>query len=196
MRKDLTKKTWVDIYTDIVSVTDDEFNEFWNMHPEEHHKIMMFDNMVPIPRWQKLYGVGEYKFSGTVSIGDLNIPDFVQKCFDSAKKLYPDIAWNGALVNWYKDGSHYIGPHSDSEKDLVKGAPILSYSFGAERTFRLKKKTDAKEGEISKFDFITKNGSMIAMCGDCQNEYKHEITKTAKKVGPRINVTIRSFVNN
>jgi len=35
---------------------------------------------------------------------------------------------------------------------------------------------------------------MIAMCGDMQKEYKHEITKTAKPVSPRINVTIRCFV--
>jgi hypothetical protein len=34
---------------------------------------------------------------------------------------------------------------------------------------------------------------MIAMCGDMQKQYKHEITKTTKKIGPRINVTIRSF---
>lgn len=31
---------------------------------------------------------------------------------------------NGVLLNWY-DPDDYIGPHSDDEKDLVKGHPII-----------------------------------------------------------------------
>ncbi len=193
MRYQLTNKSWIDVYTNVVEINKEEFDSFWIQHPIEHHEIMMFDKLVAIPRWQKLYGVGQYNFSGTTSVGDLNVPDFVEKCFIVARKLYPHYTFNGALVNFYENGAHYIGAHSDSESDLVKGAPILSFSFGSERTFRLKKKIPAEEKDIFKIDFMTKNCSMIAMCGDCQKEYKHEITKTAKKVGPRINVTIRSF---
>ena len=34
------------------------------------------------------------------------------------------------------------GKHSDDERDLVPGAPILSFSFGSTRTFRVTKKTE------------------------------------------------------
>jgi hypothetical protein len=34
------------------------------------------------------------------------------------------------------------------------------------------------------------------MMGKMQQEYKHEITKTKKKVLPRINITIRSFLSD
>lgn len=189
----LTDKSYLEIYEDIIECNKEDFNEFWELHPTERHKIMMYGRLVECPRWQALYGSGSYKFSGTVMKGTPTIPFFVEKCFEVARKLYPDNIWNGALVNWYPNGSSYIGPHSDDEKDLVPGSPILSFSFGQVRTFRIIKKKPASDGEISKIDLDTGHCSLIAMCGDMQKEYTHQITKTAKKIGPRINVTIRCF---
>ena len=193
----LTERSWVEFWPKAISCTQAEFDEFWALHPETRHEIMIMGKLTAIPRFQKLYGAGEYRFSGTVMPGDPVIPVFVQRCLDLARRLYPEYreGWNGALVNWYADGSNYIGPHSDDTRDLVPGAPILSFSFGSVRTFRVKKKTEAEDEEIAKVDFPTEPGSLLAMCGDMQNEYKHEITKTAKAVGPRINVTIRCFNN-
>jgi len=193
----LTDQSYVEFWPKVISCSKEEFNEFWELHPEDHHEIMIMGKLTPIPRFQKLYGVGSYKFSGTVMLGDPEIPDLVNRCLELARRLYPDFhdGWNGALVNWYADGSHYIGPHSDDTRDLVPGAPILSFSFGAVRTFRVKKKTTAvDDDEVQKMDFSTEPGSLLAMCGNgFQREYKHEITKTAKAIGPRINVTIRCF---
>ena len=58
------------------------------------------------------------------------------------KKLDPRL--NELLVNWYRDGSDYIGPHSDDERELVKGAGIYCISYGATRDFVLCKKKDKK----------------------------------------------------
>ena len=53
-------------------------------------------------------------------------------------------AFNHVLINWYNDGSHYIGPHSDSEAQIVEDSPIVSVSLGQERTFRIRYKTNKK----------------------------------------------------
>lgn len=45
--------------------------------------------------------------------------------------------FNFALLNYYKDGNDYIGPHSDDCRDLVEGSSIASVSFGASRDFKL-----------------------------------------------------------
>ena len=193
VRRQLTEKSWVDFFPDVIECSKAQFDEFWDQHPTVRHEIMIMGRLTPIPRWQALYGAGSYKFSGTSMAGNPEIPDFVERCFESARNLYPDFEWNGALVNWYPDGASYIGAHSDDERDLVPGAPILSFSFGGLRTFRVKKKKEAGPGEIGAIDFPTEHRSLLAMCGAMQKEYKHEITKTAKAVAPRINVTIRCF---
>jgi alkylated DNA repair dioxygenase AlkB len=191
----LTKRSFVIFVKNAVECPKNEFDEFWDIHPLEHWEIMMFGKPIKIPRFQKLYGKTKftYKFSGTSMPADPIVPDLVQKCFDFAIEKYPKLKWNGALVNWYADGSHYIGAHSDDEEDMVDHTPILSFSFGGIRTFRIKKKTDANDNEVEKMDFPTEDCCMIAMCGSMQKEYKHEITKTKKFVKPRINITVRCF---
>jgi alkylated DNA repair dioxygenase AlkB len=197
----LTEKTWLIQKKEAVSCSEEEFSEFWKLCPTVRHKIKIMGKFVDIPRFQKLYGEGVYIYSGTETVGDPNFPEIVKRCLEISKEMYPEFSWNGALVNWYPDGKSYIGAHSDDEKDLVENAPILSFSFGGVRTFRLKykknKKNNSNKSEnkkiIEKIDFLTENKSLIVMGGNCQKEYKHEIPKTSKKVSPRINVTVRSF---
>merc|ERR1719322_2362284 len=49
---------------------------------------------------------------------------------------YPEFAAiNGGLVNFYADGGEYIGPHSDDQRQLRRGSPIVSVSWGVSRNF-------------------------------------------------------------
>ena len=48
------------------------------------------------------------------------------------------------LVNWYQDGDHYIGWHSDDESQLDQTAPIYTISLGATRTFKTREKKTAR----------------------------------------------------
>jgi alkylated DNA repair dioxygenase AlkB len=177
-----------------------EFQAMWDGQPDVVRTMKIFGKDVPIPRQHELYGVPgvSYSFSGQTLPSRQDYPELVAKCFAWAEENYPQYTWNGALCNWYKDGQSYIGPHSDDERDLVDGAPILSFSFGGERTFRLKPKRNKKTplGGLlvkTKLDLVTRNNSVIAMCGQCQSQFTHEVPKTAKYVAPRINITIRSF---
>ncbi len=184
----LTPRSWIQFKRDAVECSTEQFQEFWNLCPTEHHEIMMFGKLIPIPRFQKLFGEASYKFSGVEMEADPDIPELVERCLEYARTKWPRGDWNGALVNWYPDGRSYIGAHSDDERDLVPGVPILSFSFGGVRTFRIREKVSK-----AKQDFQTEDCSLLVMGGAMQQEFKHEITKTAKYVGPRINITVRCF---
>lgn len=105
----------------------------------------------------------------------------------------PNPAFNQALVNYYMDGTHYIGKHSDDERQLKSDSPVFSASLGQERVFRIRYKTD---GIIAR-DIPMEDGSFLMMCGDMQKEFTHEVPKVMGTKGallkPRINVTFRIF---
>ena len=144
-----------------------------------------------VPRWQQSY-LKDYWFSGKMHKGK-KIPDIFVPIFDWGNNLQEGITYNQMFVNWYKDGSHYIGAHSDNEKDLVKNSPILSISLGETRVFRIR---DKKTNKIIK-DISLINGSYIIMGGNMQENYTHEIVKVAgnkgKNMKKRINITFRQF---
>jgi alkylated DNA repair dioxygenase AlkB len=103
-----------------------------------------------------------------------------------------------ALLNWYQDGNHYIGYHSDDEKQLVKGPAgetlVFSISFGQKRdlTLRPKKGVEGVECKVA-----MENNSVVVMGGLCQQTHKHAVLKVAgqkgKAMGRRINLTFRMF---
>ncbi len=188
----LTEISWIEKYRNVLDISKDNFEEMWAERPKERLRIASFGGVF-VPRLVQFYGNGSYSFSGITISGEKEIPYLVGECLDCSRELYPKYVWDGALVNWYENGANYIGPHSDDIRGLVEDSPILSYSFGQERIFRIKKKSEVKENEIGYMDVITENNSMVAMCGKMQSQYTHEITKTAKAVGRRINITIRSI---
>lgn len=91
------------------------------------------------------------------------------------------------LLNHYRDGKDSNGWHADNEKELGINPVIASISFGAERTFHLKHNTD----KSLKKSIILEHGSLLLMKGTTQHCWKHQIPKTAKPIGSRINLTFR-----
>jgi alkylated DNA repair dioxygenase AlkB len=180
---------------DTLDFPEEEFTSLLREHPTVHNKVKVFGKEHDIPRFERLYGTKPYSYSGITRMPEPVIPPLVQRCLDYAKEHHkPEEQWNGALVNWYMSRHHSIGAHSDDERDLVSGAPILSFSFGGARTFRIKKRKHVKETDAKeKLDIQTGHGMILAMCGNMQKEFTHEVTKTAKPVEPRINITIRAF---
>ncbi len=103
------------------------------------------------------------------------------------EKHYGD-KFNFALVNYYRDGTDYIGFHSDKEGDLVAGAPIASVSLGAERDFILM----SNKNSAQKHTLLLQNGSLLFMRGNTQRNYKHSVPKSKVLLKePRINITFR-----
>lgn len=193
----LSAKSWIQVTEKAVDVSDEDVQAMWDACPKTRDHITIYGKTHPLPRFQKLFGEARYKFSGIQLVPDPVIPALVQRCLDYAREKYPELSWNGALANFYPDGESYISPHSDDERDLTKGAPILSFSFGGVRTFLVQ----AKEKHLDKayateIKFPTKHNSLIVMGGGIQTEFTHGIPKTTKRDGVakrRINVTVRAF---
>jgi alkylated DNA repair dioxygenase AlkB len=188
-RTELTQDSWLDDLKLPQTLTS-YFNILWNMHPVEYGKVKIYGKVLNTPRWQQTYG-HEYKFSG-INHEALPIPE----------EFYPYMTWvnsldygeyNQMLVNWYENGLHYIGKHSDDENNMEKGSPIISISLGATRKFRLRKKS---EKGIFK-DISMTDGLVLVMGGAFQTELTHEVPKIigekGNNVGKRINITFRQF---
>lgn len=104
----------------------------------------------------------------------------------------PKSVYNACLVNWYAP-EHTIGLHSDDEPELDTSWPIFSLSWGGPRRFLLRPKSKNKRGVVH--EVLLKDGDLLVMGGNCQDEFKHEIPKVRSTkdglVGNRISWTIR-----
>jgi len=95
--------------------------------------------------------------------------------------------FNSCLLNLYRDGNDSNGWHADNEKQLGINPVIASLSLGAERFFHLKHKTKPH----LKHKLVLKHGSLLLMKEETQHFWLHQIPKTKKQIGKRINLTFR-----
>ena len=94
--------------------------------------------------------------------------------------------FNGILVNKYKDGSDYVGLHTDDE-DNLEDIGIVALSIGAERKFRIR---DINNGKKI-LDVPTKSYHLLQMGGNFQKEFTHEIPVEKKVKDIRFSFTFR-----
>jgi alkylated DNA repair dioxygenase AlkB len=91
------------------------------------------------------------------------------------------------LLNFYRNGKDSNGWHADNEKELGQNPVIASISFGATRSFHLQHNTMKEQ----KLKIELEHGSLLLMSGTTQHHWKHQIPKTSRPVGERINLTFR-----
>ncbi|MEO1012734.1 MAG: alpha-ketoglutarate-dependent dioxygenase AlkB [Bacteroidota bacterium] len=91
------------------------------------------------------------------------------------------------LLNLYRDGRDSNGWHADDEKELGKNPVIASLSLGQERFFHLKHR---RHKEV-RHKILLEHGSLLLMRGETQHHWLHQVPKTAKPIGERINLTFR-----
>ncbi|GGD02220.1 alpha-ketoglutarate-dependent dioxygenase AlkB family protein [Hyunsoonleella pacifica] len=97
------------------------------------------------------------------------------------------IYFTSCLANLYRDGKDSNGWHADDEKSLGKKPVIASATFGEERPFHFKHKKDKSLKE----KITLKHGSVLLMQGSTQENWLHQIPKTTRQIGSRINLTFR-----
>ncbi len=97
------------------------------------------------------------------------------------------VTFNSVLLNQYRDGQDSVGWHSDDEPELGTNPVIASISLGAARNFQFKHKTTPD----LKVTIELTHGSLLLMRGTTQHFWKHQIPKTKKELGSRINLTFR-----
>jgi alkylated DNA repair dioxygenase AlkB len=100
------------------------------------------------------------------------------------------VVFNSVLLNRYRTGKDSVSWHADDEPDFGEHPVIASVSFGGTRTFQLKHKT---RRELKASVELT-HGSLLIMRGGTQANWLHQIPKTAKHVGERLNLTFRVVI--
>jgi alkylated DNA repair dioxygenase AlkB len=95
--------------------------------------------------------------------------------------------YNFCLLNMYRTGQDSMGLHADDEPEM--GNVIGSLSLGATRNFRIKHNSTKQT-----MTFPVAHGTLMVMSGSMQQFWKHEVPKTKKAVGPRINLTFRQII--
>lgn len=171
-----------------LSLGEAELADLWKLHPPQPGTIRRFGRLIPVKRYQQAYGA-DYPISGCANRA-MPVPGLIRPLLDWAMKCV-DSRLNGVFVNWY-DGSlgHQIGPHYDEDKDLVRGAPIVMVSFGAERVFRLTRSTG---GTRHRKDFRATSGTVFVLPFETNRSWKHAVPHHASSTGKRVSVTVRAF---
>lgn len=165
-----------------------QFDDLWNMHPDAYTELVMHGRRVLSPRWQQAYG-RDYHYTGQVNRA-LPVPRLLQPLVAWSQSIDPRL--NGLLVNWYDGGrGHYMGKHRDSISGLCPGSPIVTMSFGEERTFRLRPHKGAGMN-----DFLAKHGTVFIMPWETNRTWTHEVPKATRYTSRRISVTVRAFIGS
>lgn len=102
--------------------------------------------------------------------------------------------FNSVLLNLYRSGQDSMGYHADDEPELGPEPVIASVTLGATRTFRLKPRPAAFPGASPlpvPLSIPLTSGSLLVMRGPTQRNWLHALPKTARPVGPRLNLTFR-----
>lgn len=155
--------------------------------PWQQDDIKVFGKVYAQPRLTALYGTNQkpYSYSNIKMI-----PHPLTPTLTNLKKLVDETCladFTTLLLNYYRDGKDSNGWHADNEKELGKNPIIASLSFGQERFFHLKHRTD----KTLKHKLLLQHGSLLLMKGETQHHWLHQIPKTAKPINGRINITFR-----
>lgn len=163
------------------------YEHLYKETPWQQDDIKVFNKVYAQPRLTALYASNEkpYSYSNITMY-----PAVFTKALSDLKKKVEAIAgvtFTTCLMNLYRDGQDSNGWHADNEKELGTNPIIASVSLGAPRNFKLRKKGDHSQ----KAAIILEPGSLLLMQGKTQHTWQHQIPKTAKTIGPRINLTFR-----
>jgi alkylated DNA repair dioxygenase AlkB len=166
------------------------FSELKNNSAWQQDEIRVFGKIHPQPRLTALYGEQGKPYSyANITMQPLQWTPVLQKIKESVEHTC-QTKFTSVLLNYYRDGKDSNGWHADNEKELGTNPVIASISLGAERVFQLKHNADKE----CKKNIVLEHGSLLLMKGTTQQFWKHQIPKTTKPIGPRINLTFRVII--
>ena len=158
--------------------------------PWRQDPITVFGKTYPQPRLTSLHALNDlpYSYSGI----QMHPHPYTPELSELQKKIgqHTPAPFTTVLLNLYRDGKDSNGWHADNEKELGKNPVIASVSLGEKRFFHCKHRQDKN----AKFKLELTHGSLLIMGGAMQHHWLHHIPKTARKIGPRINLTFRNIV--
>lgn len=171
------------------SVATDYYEKLLQEISWKHDEAIMFGKKIITKR--KVAWYGDQNFSYTYSSVTKTALLWSKELLE-LKKLVEDISeetYNSCLLNLYHNGSEGMAWHSDDEKALNPQSAIASLTFGAERVFSFKHKSNGEKVSLK-----LASGSLLIMKGETQKNWLHRLAPTTKVFGPRINLTFRKMV--
>lgn len=163
------------------------FHELLKNIPWQQDEIIVYGKKHLQPRLTALFGNEGKPYSYSNIVMQPHHWTLALQKIKSLVENSTETNFTTVLLNYYRDGNDGNGWHADNEKELGLNPIIASLSLGAERNFKLKHNTDISQ----KKNIILENGSLLLMKGTTQHFWKHQIPKTKKTIGSRINLTFR-----
>ena len=154
----------------------------------EQHRIKIFGKWVDCPRLSAWYGDPEalYSYSNLSLHPKAWTPTLLEVRNHLAETI--ERPFNSVLLNFYRNGNDSMGWHSDDEWEMGLDPVIASISLGSPRKMKFRHRFDS---QVSNFALELSQGSLLIMAGTTQKFWQHEIPKTKKSVGERLNLTFR-----
>ena len=151
-------------------------------------EVILFGKKITTKRKTAWYGDEPFKY--TYSNTTKCALSWTKELIDLKVKIENETgeSFNSCLLNLYHSGEEAMSWHSDNEKELKKNGAIASLSFGAERRFIFKHKTDNLQLEI-----ILEHGSLLLMKDTTQAHWLHKLPPAKRITTPRINLTFRTI---
>lgn len=150
-------------------------------------RIRLYGREHPVPRLSAWYGDAgaEYSYSGL----QLTPLPWLAPLQALRRRLQAHLGrhFNSVLLNYYRDGRDSMGLHADDEPELGARPVIVSISLGAVRRLVFRH----RGGTAPAFRLDLADGSLLVMGGQCQANWRHELPRTRRPVGGRINLTYR-----
>lgn len=166
------------------------FEQFQKEIPWKHEPVKVFGKTYMQPRLTSFHATEQksYTYSG-LTLQPEPLDAATQELIIKIKTVC-SAEFDAVLFNLYRDGQDSNGWHADNEKELGPRPQIASISLGDERFFHLKH----RKLKDQRLKFPLHHGSLLLMEGDTQLQWLHQIAKTKRPVGPRINLTFRKMV--
>ena len=154
----------------------------------DQRSIRLYGREMPQPRLTAWYGdpAARYTYSGLAWEPRPWTPALL--ALRQRVETATGARFNSVLLNQYRDGRDSMGWHADDEPELGPAPAIASLSLGAARRFRLRPRAGLAHPPLS---LDLPGGSLLLMRGPTQQHWQHALPKTARLVGPRLNLTFR-----
>jgi alkylated DNA repair dioxygenase AlkB len=151
--------------------------------------ITIFGKTYKQPRLTALYAENKasYSYSNITMYPTLFTPELLKLKEDIEKEVQHK--FTTVLINLYRDGNDSNGWHADNEKELGTNPVIASLSLGEARWFHFKHRHIKEE----RHKILLEHGSFLIMKNTMQHYWLHQVAKTKKKIGERINLTFRNI---
>ncbi len=180
-RRELTAGAWVDVRPGWLAAADELFEVLHREVPWHAERRQMYDSVVDVPRLTKFYAEGDA----------LPHPMLVTVCEALSDHYEAELGerFVSAGLCLYRDGRDSVAWHGDRigrSKDTDTMVAILS--LGSARPLLLR----PRDGGGAGLRLPLGHGDLVVMGGSCQRTWDHAIPKTARDVGPRISVQLRT----